>query len=159
MYEKLLLEAEKESIMVCEEIMPGTTKGLYGNSGDCHLIWVHNDMTGTEKCCVLAEEIGHYFTSTGNIIDLRDLRNRKQELRARKWAYNKLISIHRLVGAKLAGCEGRYEIADHLGVTIEFLEDSIQHYFQKHGKAFKYKQWMITFEPLDICENIVDYPC
>ncbi len=147
MYETLLEEFGSE-LEVKETTLDYNFRGLYKDG----FILIEKVQSITEKCCVLAEEIGHYFTSAGNIIDLRDLSNRKQERRAREWAYNKLISIHRLVGAKLAGCENKYEIADHLGVTVEFLEDCITHYFQKYGKSIKYKQWVIMFEPLDVVE-------
>ena len=35
--------------------------------------------TTTEKACVLAEELGHHYTSVGNIIDMDSSSNRKQE--------------------------------------------------------------------------------
>lgn len=35
--------------------------------------------------CILAEEFGHHYTSFGDIIDLSDPSNRKQEHRARLW--------------------------------------------------------------------------
>lgn len=52
-----------------------------------------NSLTQTEKSCVLAEEIGRRYTTIGDILDQNDMNNRKQELRARLWAYNKQIGL------------------------------------------------------------------
>ena len=38
-----------------------------------------------EKASVLAEELGHYYTTVGNILDQEDAGNRKQEHKARTW--------------------------------------------------------------------------
>lgn len=55
-------------------------KGLYYNG----TIGIDKNIeTDKEKACVLAEELGHYHTSSGNILDQGDVFNRKQELRAR----------------------------------------------------------------------------
>ena len=42
--------------------------------------------TAAERMCVLAEELGHHHTSVGNILDMSDSGNRKQERQARLWA-------------------------------------------------------------------------
>ena len=56
-------------------------------------IYIRKDMTPTEKACVLAEELGHHYTTVGNILDQSDVGNRKQELKARLWAYDKHIGL------------------------------------------------------------------
>lgn len=86
-YEELLIEADNNELITKE--VP-----LYANAGRIkgNRIALKKDIpTQPEKACVLAEELGHYYTSTGNILDMEDVRNRKQELRARFWAYNKQI--------------------------------------------------------------------
>lgn len=45
--------------------------------------------TTREKTCILAEELGHHETSFGNILDQTVTANRKQEYKARIWAYKK----------------------------------------------------------------------
>ena len=70
--------------------------------------------TSAEKACVLAEELGHYFTSTGDIMD-DSVESQKQELKARQWAYDVQIGLSGLVEAKEAGCRNQFETAEYLG--------------------------------------------
>ena len=52
----------------------------------------------TEKACVLAEELGHHYTTVGDIIDQKESENRKQELNSVHIAeitYNTLILLKR----------------------------------------------------------------
>ena len=70
-------------------------KGLYCDG----VIAIREDMTIPEKTCALAEELGHHYTTYGNILNQSDTSNRKQELRARAWAYNKQIGLIGLVRA------------------------------------------------------------
>ena len=104
-------------------------KGLYCDG----VIALREDMTIPEKTCALAEELGHHETSVGNIIDMTSAANRKQERQARLWAYNKQIGLIGLVRAFEHGCQNRFEIAEYLEVTEEFLEECIECYRNKYG--------------------------
>jgi len=77
--------------------------------------------TTIEKKCVLSEELGHHYTTAGNILDLSDVRNRKQELQARLWAYNKHIGLLGIVQAFENRCKDLSEMAEYLNVTEDFL--------------------------------------
>ena len=88
-YEELLNEAAASDITVIENAdFKSQSHGLiYGD-----IIGLNkNIQTDTERSCILAEELGHYYTSTGDIIDQTNVQNRKQEHRARMWAYDKLL--------------------------------------------------------------------
>ena len=112
-------------------------------------------MTKTEKTCVLAEELGHYHTTVGDILDQTDVSNRKQERTARLWAYNKQIGLSGLVHCFEARCQNTHEMADHLGVTEAFLQDALECYRQKYGICTSYQQYTIYFEPkLAICKKL-----
>lgn len=81
-YEELLDEAHNHNIEVYEMPMLPRNRGLYSDG----IVWVNKFTPYTVgKACILAEELGHYHTSTGDILDQSDLRHRKQELRARQW--------------------------------------------------------------------------
>lgn len=122
-------------------------KGLYCNGSIA--INSHID-TCVEKTCVLAEELGHHYTSSGDILDLDSVSNKKQERAARLWAYNDMITIEKLISAKEAGCSNRYEIAEHLNVTESFLQESIDCYHSKYGLGFQRGEYIIIFEPFNI---------
>ena len=100
-----------------------------------------------EKACVLAEELGHHYTTYGNILDQSDASNRKQELRARAWAYNRQIGLLGLIRAYEHGCRNRFEIAEYLEVTEEVLEECISYYRKKYGIYQSVDNYIIYFVP------------
>ncbi len=103
--------------------------------------------TAAERMCVLAEELGHHHTSVGNILDMSDTGNRKQERQARFWAYNKLIGLRGIIQAYEAGCQNSYEIAEYLEVTEEYLADCIECYRNKYGVGVAVDNYYIMFIP------------
>lgn len=149
-YEFLLRAAEREGVDVYERTMRPAIKGLYGG----RVIWINRVIpTLAEKSCVLAEELGHYHTTSGDILDQRQLENRKQEKRARNWAYEKLVPLSGIVQAYHAGVKGKYELAEHLDVIEDFLEQAIKHYQEKYGQLTVYEgKYMIYFDPLGVAE-------
>lgn len=118
-------------------------KGLYCDG----VIAIREDMTIPEKTCALAEELGHHETSVGNIIDMTSAANRKQERQARLWAYNKQIDLIGLVRAFEHGCQNRFEIAEYLEVTEEFLEECIECYRNKYGICKQVDNYVVYFIP------------
>ena len=119
-------------------------KGLYCNG----TVALNNTLdTDTEKKCILAEELGHYHTTVGNVLDQTSLDNRKQERTARIWAYDKLIGVTGLITAYKAGCKSLYEIAEHLSVSEPFLLEAIDIYKQKYGMYTTIDNYIIYFEP------------
>lgn len=143
-YELLVDEAEKEGIIITQKNFKSDSKGLCkGNK-----IAIRKDIpTLCEKTCILAEEIGHFYTTIGNIIDLRDIRNRKQELKARIWSYNKLIGLVGIIGAFNNNCLNLYEMAEYLNVTEDFLQECIDCYRNKYGTYTKQDNYIIYFIP------------
>lgn len=104
-------------------------------------------MTLSEKTCVLAEELGHYHTTVGNILDQSLASNRKQELRARVWAYNHLIGLIGIIKAFEHHCDSLNSMADYLGVTEKFLEEALAYYKSKYGIYTYLDNYIIYFEP------------
>ena len=150
-YESLLSDADKSNVTVTDQFDLSDTnfKGLYCNG----TIALNKDMVAdTEKACILAEELGHHYTTVGDIIDQSTVENRKQELRARVWAYNKMIGLRGIISSYIAGCKNAYEIADHLNVTEEFFTDALDYYKSKYGLCTTIDNYMIYFEPLGVLE-------
>lgn len=150
MYNQLLMEAEQLGIDTYEEPMTSRIKGLYSNN----IIWINRNVSSTtEKACILAEELGHYFTSAGDILDQTKVENRKQELKARAWAYEKLIPLSKIVQAQKAGVRNRYELSDFLGVSEDFLEAALNRYKEKYGLSTSIDNFTLYFDPLGVLEN------
>lgn len=149
-YEDLLIKIEKEGIEYFENNYIGKMKGLYLDN----TITINTNLdTKVEKRCVLAEELGHHYTSYGNILDQSKVENKKQERRARAWAYDRLIGVIGLVNAYKHGCRNRYEVAEYLNVSERFLEDAINYYREKYGLFYKIDNYVIYFEPLSVLES------
>jgi hypothetical protein len=145
-YETLLENASDAGVIVDETShFCGTKiKGLYL---DKHIAISKDISTDTEKACILAEELGHHYTATGNILDQSTVENRKQEMRGRIVAYNKLVGLRGIVDAYLHHCQSISESAEYLEVTEEFLIDSLNYYRNKYGVYTKLDNYVIVFEP------------
>lgn len=143
-YECLQDEACEDGIEVVDYTFESDRiKGLYCDG----VVAIREDMTIPEKACALAEEMGHHGTSYGNIIDMDSVQNRKQERQARLHGYNRLIGLAGLIEAYEHGCQNRYEIAEFLEVTDEFLEDCISCYRDKYGIGTTVDNYYIAFIP------------
>lgn len=148
-YEKLLIETENEGIEILENNYIVGMKGLYIDN----IITVNSNIeTSIEKKCVLIEELGHHHTSFGNIINQSIVNNRKQERKARAWGYERLVSMDKLVDAIRYGVRNRFELAEYIDVTEEYIEDVIKYYKEKYGFYYKYNNYIIYFEPLAVFE-------
>ena len=142
-YEALLDEASDIGLTVKEKPLKYNNGRIKGSR-----IAIRQDITTTtEKSCVLAEELGHHETSVGNILDMTSAVNRKQERQARLWAYNKQIGLIGLVRAFEHGCQNRFEIAEYLEVTEEFLEECIECYRNKYGICKRVDNYVVYFIP------------
>ena len=144
-YEKLQEEACKDGIEVVD--YPFESERIKGLYCDGTIAIRDNIATTTEKACVLAEELGHHYTSVGNIIDMVGSSNRKQERQARLWAYNKQIGLKGLIRAYEHGCTASHEIAEYLDVTEEALQECIEFYRDKYGEYKTVEHYIIFFIP------------
>lgn len=143
-YESLLIEADNLGIDIIEKEFYSNAKGLCKGSR----IGINRNIKDSiEKACILAEELGHYYTTVGNIIDQSKLENVKQERLARQWAFDKLIGLDGFIRAYEEGCRNRHETAECLGVTEEFLLDAIECYRAKFGCCVELEHYIIFFEP------------
>lgn len=142
-YENLISECG-DNITVIEKDFKSKAKGLCkGNK-----IGISKAIeTSTEKRCVLAEELGHYHTTVGNILDQSDTGNRKQERIARFWAYKRLIGLSDLIRAFRHGDRSIHEIAEFLEISEDFLRECLETYRQKYGTGVKCGEYFISFEP------------
>lgn len=149
-YEALLLDADRQGLIVKEKPLRYNNGRIKGNK-----IAIRKDIeTTTEKSCVLAEELGHHYTSVGDILDMSYTSNRKQEYRARLWAYDRMIGLSGIVNAyKARRIDSATDMADYLDVTEEFLMEALNCYKNKYGQYVKFRHYYIIFEPLAVIEK------
>ena len=149
-YEQLLTAADQEGLLVKEQPLTEHDGLIRGSR-----IAIRKDIEAqAEKSCVLAEEIGHYRTSSGNILDQSKVESRKQEYRARLYGYNLKIGLAGLISAYEARCRNRYEMAEYLDVTEEYLEEAIDCYKAKYGLYTSVDNYIIYFEPFVVIKII-----
>ena len=149
-YEELLIESESQNLIVKEKNLPGYNGRIYKNR-----IAISKNLNMSEKKSVLAEELGHHHTSVGNILNMEDLSNRKQERQARLWGYNKLIGLTGIVNAFESGCQSAYEASEFLEVTVEYLQECIDCYRDKYGICTEIDNYIIYFIPnLAVMEKV-----
>ena len=141
-YTELLIEADNHALITKDKPLRAHYGRIKGKR-----IAIKKEMPEIQKKCVLAEELGHYHTTVGDIMDLSNDSNRKQELRARLWGYDKLIGLSGIISCYHAGCKSLYEMADHLDVTEEYLKEALNCYRSKYGIYTRAEDYIIYFEP------------
>jgi len=144
-YETQIEKATQTGLKVVEKTLKSNAKGLC--KGNIIALNTEKLRTGAEKACVLSEEMGHAYTTVGNITDQTVVGNRKQERRARVWAYNDKVGLTGLIRAYEQGCHTRLEAAEYLDVTEAFLEDAVYYYREKYGKYVQLDNYFIQFVP------------
>ena len=155
--EKLEQEAFENRVKVHDYYLgEDSLKGIYIDGNIAINTSVSNSI---EKSCVLAEELGHYHTTCGDILDQDNVQNRKQEFRARMWGYNRLIGLTGIVRAYEYGCRNRFEIAEYLDVTEEYLDEALSYYRQRYGVFTTFDNYVIYFIPSLIVYKTVNDDC
>ena len=149
-YEQLLTAADQEGLLVKEQPLTGHDGLIRGR----RIAIRKNIETQAEKSCVLAEEIGHYRTSSGNILDQNKAGSRKQEYRARLYGYNLKIGLAGLIRAYESGCRNLYEMAEYLDATEEYLTEAIDCYKSKYGLCASVDNYIIYFQPFIVIKII-----
>ena len=142
-YEMLLDQAESSGLSVQEKPLQYNDGRIRGNR-----ILIRSTIeTRCQKAAVLCEEIGHYETAVGNILDQSVASNRKQELRGRIWAYNRLIGLTGIIRAYKMGCRNRFEVAECLDVPEDTLQEALNYYHARYGVCTQVDNFVIYFEP------------
>lgn len=153
-YEELQQEAYENNIILKEVGLKSNSDGLYYDGKIA--INKNRLTTTTEKACVLAEELSHHYTSYGNILDLNEISNSKQEYKARLFSYDKLIGLNGLINAWKNRCRSKEEMAEFLNVTISFLDETLECYKSKYGVSTQIDNYNISFSPTFRIIELID---
>jgi hypothetical protein len=103
-----------------------------------------------QQICAVAEEIGHYCTSCGNLLTDDEIDKtivRQQELRAKRWAVKKLIPLNAITEAFEAGCRSFGDFVERLEITEEFLLSALKTYADMYGTYVVQDEYVIFFDP------------
>ncbi len=143
--EKLEQEAYEQGVPVdYVKFRSEKLNGLYVDGS----IAVRAGMTQAKTADTIAEELEHHYTTVGNILDMNDVSNRKQERLARARAYDRRIGLSGIIRGYHAHCQNLYELAECLDVSEEFLAEALEYYQEKYGCAVRLDRYAIVFTPI-----------
>ncbi|MGR3742148.1 ImmA/IrrE family metallo-endopeptidase [Companilactobacillus sp. DQM5] len=115
-------------------------EGLPGYNND-NEIFIDSRVSKKTQNELLAEEVAHYATTVGNIVNKNDSISRKQELQARRTAVTYLVTLDDLIECYEDGDTKLFELADHLNINEDKILNAIDYYRNKLGLNFKYKDY------------------
>lgn len=142
-HDELLILADTERLITKEKPLKANDGRIAGNR-----IAIRKDIeTTAEKSCVLVEELGHYYTSSGNIINQHDISNRKQEHKARLMGYEIKIGLSGIIDCYKHGCQSVHDIAEFLEAPEEYIRNVIECYKSKYGLHVQHDNYLIIFHP------------
>lgn len=139
---------EKENIVYEERNLSNLkSKGIYLKlDGIPPIIAIDSSIINKAKVyiCILSEELGHHFTTYGNLLEpkknyMDKLIKHKKENIARKWASNFLITDEEFIAALNKCISSKFEMAEFFDVTDELLEYKILSIVHDEDKYFKIK--------------------
>lgn len=141
-YEKLIIDAERLGATVIE-------MDLEGETGYClnEALFINKNLSEKQKYWILSEEIGHFKTTFGNILNLNDIRNKKLENVARSESIERVCSLVHIVNAIKQGANDRYEIAEYLSITDNFFDEAIKYHRLKNELFCECDGVVLYFEP------------
>ena len=151
--EALEQQATDNSIYLLTYPLP--LKGLYYACAECGLytITLNSSLETTcERCSVLAEELGHYYTTPIDLFSAAHDLQEAYERRAVAWAANALLPPAKLISAWRAGVREPWELAEYCDVTESFLKRAMELYAARYGRGMEYGGCLITFDLLHITE-------
>lgn len=93
-------------------------------------IYLNSNQTARKLYVTLAEELGHWETSSNkDITNYKD--NIKEELRAREWSYNKVIPLSDFLKFKNEEAVMDYYISDELDLPLLIVREAFEMYQRK----------------------------
>lgn len=125
--DSLYRQAEKQNIQILPYSLPQTgSMALELDNGLCYIGMDFDQLRDPrEELVHLGHEMGHCLSGAFyNRYAKMDLRKR-QEIKADKWAIRRLIPMEALDDAIASGCTEFWELAEHFGVTVEFIRKAV----------------------------------
>ncbi len=148
--EQLENEAYNEGLEIIDYEFSSRIKGIYSRPHST--IAINKKCTPREKKCVIVEELGHHYTSHGDILDQASLNNRKQERTARAWGYDKILKSENIIKTAIKEHSSYYDLALALDVTPEYLIEALKYYQNKKDivdeVTIDNKNYVVSYYPL-----------
>ena len=148
-FERLEQSAYKQHIELYTNPLP--VKGLYYADKDFAAITLSTRLkTESERCEVLAHELGHHYTCPPNLFEASKGIQGKYELKAAVWAVKTLMPPSKLLDAWEAGIRDEWELAEYLDVTVPFLRHGLEIYEEVYGQYIFIGKYCMKLRPVEV---------
>jgi uncharacterized protein (DUF433 family) len=144
------LEKHLHGVIVMDTDLLEQTLGVYVNYDGTPIILLREGLDRRSRLCILAEEVGHHVTTSGDITDQTTVPNVKREQIAKCWAYECLVSPECIVEALQAGARSVHELAEYMDVTDDFLINALEYLKLKKGPLINVENDVLIMEPLNV---------
>lgn len=139
-YEELMLKFPELNYKF-DPLMPLHQKGMIHGS----IVYLNPQQNYEELNSTVAEEIGHYLTGSGNIIEQDTPEKRKQEQKARDTGATILVTPRDILDCFESGCVSVWECAEHLSITEKTFKAAIKYYARKYDGIKTENKYTILF--------------
>ncbi|MBM7577706.1 ImmA/IrrE family metallo-endopeptidase [Jeotgalibacillus terrae] len=139
-YPELVIEEDKHM----HPKLPGVIVDNY--------IAINKNRSLYEKHFILAEEIGHYLTTAGDITKLNTLPKLKAEIIARRWGYEKILSLDDLVSCYEKKHLTAEDVSHDFEIELNDLKTILDYYFDRYGPSVRHKEYIINFDPFIVID-------
>lgn len=139
-YEELMLKFPELNYKF-DPLMPLHQKGMIHGS----IVYLNPQQNYEELNSTVAEEIGHYLTGSGNIIEQDTPEKRKQEQKARDTGATILVTPGDILDCFESGFVSVWECAEHLSITEKTFKAAIKYYARKYDGIKTENKYTILF--------------
>ncbi|WP_172968725.1 ImmA/IrrE family metallo-endopeptidase [Companilactobacillus mishanensis] len=84
----------------------------------------------------VAEEIGHFKTTVGNIVEQKSELDKKQELEARRFGHMTIVNLDGLIECYKVGILTSWDLSDFFEVRPKYIWQALETYKSKYGEVF-----------------------
>lgn len=102
-------------------------------------VYINSNRDYRQNLQDLAEEIGHWETTAGDIHTESTFYDQKQELDARRFGYMAIVSLDGLIDCFKKGITTPWDIADYFECDVDYVWNALDTYKIKYGENFDYK--------------------
>jgi Domain of unknown function (DUF955). len=145
---ELLMSQFSHLKYIYDNNMPPKLKGFCNDD----VIHLNPNQETDELAGTIGEEIGHYLTGVGDIIDQKTVEEKRQEKKARDVGVQLVVTLEDIIDCYKQGLVERWECAEYLGITLKTLNHAISVYAQKKNGKYRYSHYSIKFHDSGIVE-------
>jgi hypothetical protein len=119
-----------------DDVYNGLIVGLMDGS---HLILINRHRPLSVRIAALAEELGHYFRSVGDLRDLSDIAAAKSEALAHAWSIERLLPQPALQTQLENGNGTAWELAEATGLPEPFIREAATYHARRQPRRVSMK--------------------